>query len=58
MGKRILLVVIVLLLVVGFGGCNSYNSLVEMEEGVEGLQFACTVPGHYTPMHGDFVIQG
>lgn len=22
-----------------------------------GLQFACTVPGHYAPMHGDFVIQ-
>jgi len=22
------------------------------------LQFACTVPGHYTTMHGDFVIQG
>jgi uncharacterized cupredoxin-like copper-binding protein len=21
------------------------------------LQFACTVPGHYTTMHGDFVIQ-
>ena len=28
------------------------------EEGAEGLQFACTVPGHYTPMHGDIVIQG
>ena len=26
------------------------------EEGVEGLEFACTVPGHYTPMHGDIVI--
>ena len=26
------------------------------EEGAEGLQFACTVPGHYTPMHGDIVI--
>ncbi len=25
------------------------------EEGVEGLQFACTVPGHYTPMHGPLV---
>lgn len=23
-----------------------------------GLQFACTVPGHYGTMHGDFVIQG
>ena len=22
-----------------------------------GLQFACTVPGHYGSMHGDFVIQ-
>jgi mono/diheme cytochrome c family protein/uncharacterized cupredoxin-like copper-binding protein len=21
-----------------------------------GLQFACTVPGHYEPMHGDFVV--
>lgn len=21
------------------------------------LQFACTIPGHYTPMHGDIVIQ-
>ncbi|MEX1344665.1 MAG: plastocyanin/azurin family copper-binding protein, partial [Candidatus Limnocylindrales bacterium] len=28
------------------------------EEGAEVLQFACTVPGHYTPMHGNFVIQG
>jgi uncharacterized cupredoxin-like copper-binding protein len=27
------------------------------EEGAEVLQFACTVPGHYTPMHGNFVIQ-
>ncbi len=26
------------------------------ESGAEGLQFACTVPGHYTPMHGDIVI--
>ena len=25
------------------------------ETGVDGLQFACTVPGHYTPMHGDIV---
>ncbi len=25
------------------------------EEPVDGLQFACTVPGHYTSMHGDFV---
>jgi mono/diheme cytochrome c family protein len=24
----------------------------------EGLQFACTVPGHYTTMHADIVIQG
>ena len=28
------------------------------EEGAEVLQFACTVPGHYTPMHGNFQIQG
>ena len=26
------------------------------ESGAEGLQFACTVPGHYQPMHGDIVI--
>ena len=26
------------------------------EAGADGLQFACTVPGHYTPMHGDIVI--
>jgi uncharacterized cupredoxin-like copper-binding protein len=24
----------------------------------EGLQFACTVPGHYSTMHADIVIQG
>ncbi len=24
---------------------------------LEGLQFACTVPGHYEPMHGDIVVQ-
>jgi mono/diheme cytochrome c family protein len=24
----------------------------------DGLQFACTVPGHYTTMHADIVIQG
>jgi uncharacterized cupredoxin-like copper-binding protein len=24
-------------------------------EDVTGLQFACTVPGHYGTMHGDFV---
>jgi uncharacterized cupredoxin-like copper-binding protein/mono/diheme cytochrome c family protein len=28
------------------------------ESGGEGLQFACTVPGHYQPMHGDIVITG
>jgi mono/diheme cytochrome c family protein len=26
-------------------------------EADEALQFACTVPGHYQPMHGDFVLQ-
>ena len=26
--------------------------------GGEGLQFACTVPGHYATMHGDIVVQG
>lgn len=24
---------------------------------LEGFQFACTVPGHYEPMHGDLVVQ-
>ena len=24
----------------------------------DGLQFACTVPGHYSTMHGDIVVQG
>lgn len=24
---------------------------------LEGLQFACTIPGHYEPMHGDIVVQ-
>ncbi len=28
------------------------------ESGADGLQFACTVPGHYQPMHGDIVIAG
>jgi mono/diheme cytochrome c family protein len=29
-----------------------------VEAGDAPLQFACTVPGHYTTMHGDIVIQG
>jgi hypothetical protein len=29
-----------------------------VESGDQPLQFACTVPGHYAPMHGDIVIQG
>ncbi len=24
---------------------------------LEGFQFACTVPGHYEPMHGDLIVQ-
>ncbi|MFV2062952.1 MAG: c-type cytochrome [Chloroflexota bacterium] len=28
-----------------------------VEAGSETLQFACTVPGHYAPMHGDIVIR-
>jgi len=36
-------------------GVESYTWTVP-EAGAEGLQFACTVPGHYTPMHGDIVI--
>ncbi len=43
-------------------GIPTWNSGVESyiwtvpEAGADGLQFACTVPGHYTPMHGDIVI--
>lgn len=29
-----------------------------VEVGDQPLQFGCTVPGHYTTMHGDIVIQG
>jgi hypothetical protein len=36
-------------------GVQTYTWTVP-ESGTEGLQFACTVPGHYTPMHGDIVI--
>jgi uncharacterized cupredoxin-like copper-binding protein/mono/diheme cytochrome c family protein len=36
-------------------GVESYIWTVP-ESGADGLQFACTVPGHYTPMHGDIVI--
>ena len=36
-------------------GVETYTWTVP-ESGTEGLQFACTVPGHYTPMHGDIVI--
>jgi uncharacterized cupredoxin-like copper-binding protein/mono/diheme cytochrome c family protein len=36
-------------------GVQTYTWTVP-ESGAEGLQFACTVPGHYTPMHGDIVI--
>jgi uncharacterized cupredoxin-like copper-binding protein len=36
-------------------GVETYTWTVP-ESGAEGLQFACTVPGHYTPMHGDIVI--
>ncbi|MGD8684533.1 MAG: c-type cytochrome, partial [Chloroflexota bacterium] len=45
-------------------GIPTWTSGVEIytwtvpESGAEGLQFACTVPGHYTPMHGDIVISG
>jgi uncharacterized cupredoxin-like copper-binding protein/mono/diheme cytochrome c family protein len=53
---------------VGFGetdvGIPTWQSGVETltwtvpEAGAEGLQFACTVPGHYQPMHGEIVISG
>ena len=36
-------------------GVQTYTWTVP-ESGTEGLQFACTVPGHYQPMHGDIVI--
>ena len=36
-------------------GVQTYTWTVP-EAGVDGLQFACTVPGHYQSMHGDFVI--
>jgi len=36
-------------------GVETYTWTVP-ESGAEGLQFACTVPGHYQPMHGDIVI--
>lgn len=35
MGKIVGIVVLALLLLVGFGGCGSYNTLVSMEENVE-----------------------
>lgn len=30
----------------------------EVPADATGLQFACTIPGHYTTMHGDIVVQG
>jgi hypothetical protein len=43
-------------------GIPTWTSVVEtvtwtVEAGDQPLQFACTVPGHYTTMSGDFVIQ-
>ena len=29
----------------------------EVPADATGLQFACTIPGHYAPMHGDIVVQ-
>ena len=37
-------------------GVQSVTWTVESSD--QPLQFACTVPGHYAPMHGDIVIQG
>jgi mono/diheme cytochrome c family protein len=37
-------------------GTETYTWTVPADQ-TEDLQFACTVPGHYTTMHGDFVIQ-
>jgi mono/diheme cytochrome c family protein len=42
-------------------GIPTYTSGVEtvtwtVPDDPVGLQFACTVPGHYEPMHGDFVV--
>jgi mono/diheme cytochrome c family protein/uncharacterized cupredoxin-like copper-binding protein len=31
---------------------------VTAQDGTVPIQFACTVPGHYGPMHGDIVVQG
>ena len=35
MGRFVLVALVVLVAVVGFGGCNGYNSLVALEEGVD-----------------------
>jgi LemA protein len=35
MGKIVLLVIVAVLVIAGFGGCNSYNGLVSLEEGVD-----------------------
>ena len=44
-------------------GIPTWQSGVEtvkwtVEAGDAPLQFACTVPGHYTTMNGNIVIQG
>ncbi|MBX3031969.1 MAG: hypothetical protein KF809_17625 [Chloroflexi bacterium] len=48
-------------LIDGLPGVPEWTSGVEEFEyqvtaETAGLQFACTVPGHYGPMHGDFVV--
>lgn len=43
---------------VGIPTWQSGVQTVTWTAGGEGLQFACTVPGHYTTMHGDIVISG
>ncbi len=41
---------------VGIPTWQSGVQTVTWTAGGEGLQFACTVPGHYTTMHGDIVV--
>ena len=46
----------------GLEGIPDFNSGTQsfeytFAEDAQGLQFACTVPGHYAPMHGDFQVQ-